>query len=96
MANEAAAHREYAEKLCLKHHLSHFVQGDDGFGGEDEPNEKAMRAIDEAVRTALEKAAQAVMPEDFDKGSSEWRALCAAQAAIRSIVLRAEDVREEG
>ena len=94
MVNEAAAHREYAEKLAEKHACRCSAHD---FCETDETGVvHAQAAIDEAVRTALEKAAQAVMPDDFDKGSSEWCALCAVQAAIRSIVLRAEDVREKG
>ena len=91
-ANEAAAHREYYEKIAKKYGLTTLHWGT----GKTVLSESAICAIDEAVRTALEKAAQTVMPDDFDKGSSEWCALCAAQEAIRSIVLRAEDVREEG
>ena len=87
MANEAAAHAEFSGKLAEKHGLEEF---------DLVTKLAAVSAIDEAVRTALEKAAHAVMPDDFDKGSSEWCALCAVQTAIRSIVLRADDVREEG
>ena len=95
MANEAAAHREYYEKIAKKWGLGEYapIPGPEVTFHTDS---RAIAAIDEAVRTALEKAAQAVMPEDFDKGSSEWCALCAAQESIRSIVLRADDVREEG
>ena len=90
MANEAAAHREYAEKLAWK--SVNMWRKRKVFSLQP----AVSFCIDEAVRTALEKAAHAVMPDDFDKGSSEWCALCAVQASIRSIVLRADDVREEG
>ena len=102
MANETAAHREFNEKIAKKYGLTRgqlwqaFGEPSEKQAAYPDAYEDAVSAIDEAVRTALDKAAQAVMPDDFDKGSSEWCALCAAQAAIRSIVLRAEDVREEG
>lgn len=45
--------RERARELCLKYRLVHYVQGDDGFGGEDEPDSRAMEAIGEALAQSV-------------------------------------------
>ena len=129
-ANEekAAAHREFNEAIALKYKLGEYSIA---FGREDEfiCDRTVVSAIDEAVRTALEKAAQAMckkcrvgMPVEFKVCFSgdeptfyhiftpgePWADIfnipplalddqlydrCSA-AAIRSIVLRADDVRE--
>jgi len=90
-ANEekAAAHREFDEELVRKWGLlTTYKYQDDPI-----PNKEALAAIDEAVRTALEKAAQRA--ESFNDGDEAVMAFPSGIArAIRSIVLRAEDVRE--
>jgi hypothetical protein len=45
--------RRLAVKLALKHRLSRFVQGDDGYGGEDEPEDNAVQALMEAIATTI-------------------------------------------
>lgn len=44
-----------SEELALKHMLSHYVQDDDGFGGEDEPDKRAIAAINEALEWAAQQ-----------------------------------------
>jgi len=91
MANEAAAHREFAENLLRKHRL---------FGFHPNSDRNLLSLVDEAVRTALEKAAQICLSgcdsetvgDVADFGGEGCHQSDAA--AIRSIVLRAEDVRE--
>lgn len=40
---------EWVEKLAIEHKLRHFVQGDDGFGGEYEADPRAIEAILAAI-----------------------------------------------
>jgi len=103
MANEAAAHREFDEKIARKYGRTKHRECEDSWyscplsdEGCANPNEKEctcgleaekedmQSAIDEAVRTALEKAAQEMVMEGEHRYAEQ----------IRSIVLRAEDVRE--
>jgi len=62
MANEAAAHREFDEKIARKYELEMNVCVAVGKRAK-QPSILAVRAIDEAVRTALEKAAQVANDE---------------------------------
>ena len=54
--------------------------------------ELAKSEYQRGLRDGLEKAAKAVVPEDFELGSSEWCALSAALAAIRAL---AEEEQKE-
>jgi hypothetical protein len=56
----------YAEELAIKHRLYHFVQGDDGFGGEDEADTRAVAAITEAIEREREENYKVICSECRD------------------------------
>lgn len=73
-----------AKELAIKHRLSHYVQGDDGFGGEDEANPKAVAAINEA----LERAAQ-----ECDDAEAKWATLTGLHAEAEAALELSQRIR---
>lgn len=63
-------------RIAKAHHLVHFVQGEDGYGGEDEVDSNAEAALREMAAFVRERDAQTV--EGIDRTSDTLKKIAAA------------------
>ena len=89
---------ERARVICRKFRLEHYVPGEDGWGGEDVPNERAMLAVAEALGDyeALESQLATITAERdamLKSGAAANTALTIAQLEAENAVYAAERER---